>query len=156
VALFFQVFVSKARSATIVGYLLSIWVNTMTVSLNQLVYVDPQEMPLALRLFPPFAFSRLIYNISMSCSTGACYQSISDMSSEMKSSVIILYIGAILLIFGGIYLYEVVPQEHGTQKHWLFCLRSCRSRRFLFWKLPNEISQAQAEQPNVLLVEDPP
>ena len=71
-AVFFQVFVSKARVATIVGYLLSVWISVMALTVNMVVYPDPYEVPFYIYMWTPLAFSRSIYLLSMSCSTNGC------------------------------------------------------------------------------------
>lgn len=72
-ALFFQVFLNKARSATIIGYLLSIWTSLISVTFNVAVYPDPYTVPYGMRMYPPFGFARIIYVLSMACSNGACF-----------------------------------------------------------------------------------
>jgi hypothetical protein len=44
-SIFFQVFINKARTATIVGYLLSVWISVMAVTINLAIYPDPYEIP---------------------------------------------------------------------------------------------------------------
>jgi len=85
---FFQNFVAKARSATIVGYLLSVWTTITAISFNLGVYPLPQEIPYGMRVYPPFAFCRLIYDLSIQCSNGQCYTSISDFTDEMMDCLV--------------------------------------------------------------------
>lgn len=57
-AFFFQVFIQKARAATIVGYILSIWTIITAVTFNVGVYPVPLTIPMGMRLYPHFAFCR--------------------------------------------------------------------------------------------------
>lgn len=41
-------FISKARTATIIGYLLSVWGSVIALTVNLAIYPDPYEIPLYL------------------------------------------------------------------------------------------------------------
>ncbi|KAL4456247.1 hypothetical protein ABPG74_014208 [Tetrahymena malaccensis] len=125
---FFQVFLSKARSATIIGYLLSIWTSLIAVTINAAVYPDPYQLPFTMRLYPPLGFSRLMYIFSFACSNGQCFRRWDSITDEIKDCIIFLYVGFVVFTLLGVYLHEVIPQEFGTQQHWLFCLRKLRKR----------------------------
>ena len=43
-------------------------------------------------------------------------------TQEIKDCIMSLYIGAVVFFIVGIYLYEIIPKEYGTQKRVLFFL----------------------------------
>ena len=122
-AFFIQVFISKARTATIWGYLLSIWTVLWGITLNLAVFPYPQEMPWYILLYPHFALTRAIYNLSYNCGYYKCVESFSEVSSELSGCLASLYLVGITILLASIYLNEVVPKEYGVPKHPLFCLR---------------------------------
>ena len=67
-AVFFQTFLSSAKSANIIGYLISIWTCIIGSTLNIGVYQYPSPYPTGLKLFSPFGFNRLIYLMLTVCS----------------------------------------------------------------------------------------
>lgn len=83
-AVFFQTFLNKSRSANIVGYLVCIWTMMIGSTLNIGVYQYPTELPVILQMFPPFGFIRLCYLMLTVCSDSTCYTTIDAISSEMK------------------------------------------------------------------------
>jgi ABC-type multidrug transport system ATPase subunit len=121
-AFFFQNFLAKARTATIAGYLLSIWQTIIAITFNVGVYPDPKELPYGMRMYPPFAFCRLIYDMSIGCSNYSCYAHFSSLTPEMNDCLLWLYLGAVIFLVLGLYLNEVLPQEFGVPKHPLFFL----------------------------------
>lgn len=76
-AIFFQVFLQKARSATIIGYLLSVMTSLVAITINVVIYPGPYQIPFSLRLYPPSAFARLLYVTSLACSIRTCFDSMS-------------------------------------------------------------------------------
>ena len=60
-AAFFQTFLSKSRSANIIGYIVAIWTMMIGSTLSVGVYQVPSEFPGWLQALPPFAFNRLFY-----------------------------------------------------------------------------------------------
>ena len=72
-AVFFQTFLSSARSANIIGYLISIWTCMIGSTLNIGVYQFPAPYPTGLKMFAPFSFVRIIYLMLTVCSSGECY-----------------------------------------------------------------------------------
>ena len=84
-AAFFQTFLSKSRSANIIGYIVAIWTMMIGSTLNVGVYQTPSEFPGWLQALPPFAFNRLFYLMLMECSDYNCYESIGQISGEMKN-----------------------------------------------------------------------
>lgn len=75
-AVFFQTFLNKSRSANIIGYLISIWTSMIGSTLCIGVYQYPNELPMGARFFAPFAFTRIIYILLSGCSEGKCFGSI--------------------------------------------------------------------------------
>lgn len=133
-AAFFQTFLSKARSANIIGYLVAIWTMMIGSTLNIGLYQFPSHFPLILQMLPPFAFNRLFYLMLIECSDYYCYQSLSSITQEMQQCIAFLYIGFIFFFFLGAYLFEILPQELGVKRSpffpfvWLYKLVTCRSR----------------------------
>ena len=64
-----QIFISNGKSATIIGYILSIFSTLVGQTIAIAVYADPMKMPISLLLFPPFALCRIIYLMGIACST---------------------------------------------------------------------------------------
>ncbi len=109
-AAFFQTFLSKSRSANIIGYLFSIWTTMIGATLNLGSYQYPTEFPIGLQMIPPFAFVRTYYLMMMKCSQGDCYYDMGVLTSELKQCIAFLYLGFLVFFLLGIYLYEVIPQ----------------------------------------------
>jgi hypothetical protein len=63
-----QVFINKAKTASIIGYLLSIWLILTAVSFNIGIYPYPLNLPYGLRVVPTFGFCRIIYRMAEACS----------------------------------------------------------------------------------------
>ena len=72
-AAFFQTFLSKSRSANIIGYIVAIWTMMIGSTLSVGVYQVPSEFPGWLQALPPFAFNRLFYLMLNECSDNNCY-----------------------------------------------------------------------------------
>jgi hypothetical protein len=62
---FFQTFIQKAKTASIVGYVLSVWLILIAVTFNIAVYPTPQIMPDFLLMVPQFGFCRIVYILSV-------------------------------------------------------------------------------------------
>jgi hypothetical protein len=78
-----QVFISKAKTATIIGYVLAIFITLVGEALAVGIFAMPLIMPLCnniidldLRLYPSISLCRLFYKMAFACSNGSCYQSI--------------------------------------------------------------------------------
>jgi len=122
-AVFFQNFFARAKTAIIVGYLLSTWTSIIGVTFSEAAYPTPRELPYNIRLFPPFAFVRIIYQLTFECGNMKCVQNFADLGGEMWSCFAIVYGGALVFLLLGLYLDVVLPQEYGVQKHPLFFLK---------------------------------
>lgn len=119
-AVFFQTFLNKSRSANIIGYLISIWTSMIASTLSIGVYQYPTDMPYGLRMFAPFGFVRILYRMLTACSEGRCYGDISYIPQETKDCLLFLYLNFIFFFFLGTYLFEVVPQEFGVTRSIFF------------------------------------
>jgi hypothetical protein len=73
---FIGVFINNAKSATIIGYLLSIFSTLAGQTICTFIYPFPEQMPISLLFYPPFALCRSIYLIGNACSNNSCYKSI--------------------------------------------------------------------------------
>lgn len=109
-AVFFQTFLNKSRSANIIGYLISIWTSMIASTLSIGVYQYPNELPVGLRLFAPFGFPRIIYLMLTGCTDGRCFGSISNIPEEMKQEITMLYVNFLFFFILGAYLFEIIPQ----------------------------------------------
>jgi hypothetical protein len=119
-AAFFQTFLSKSRSANIIGYLFSIWTTMIGATLNLGSYQYPAELPIGLQIIPPFAFVRSFYLMMMECSKGDCFYDMGLLTTEIKQCISFLYLGFVIFFLLGIYLFEVIPQEFGVRRSPLF------------------------------------
>lgn len=119
-AVFFKTFLSSARSANIVGYLISIWTCMIESTLSIGIYQYPSAYPVGLRIFAPFGFVRIVYTLLTVCSDGNCYQDINNIPDELKQCIVFLYLNFFFFFFLGTYLYEIVPQEFGVTRSIFF------------------------------------
>ena len=119
-AVFFQTFLSKSRSANIIGYVIAIWTMMIASTLSVGVYQYPSQFPAWLQAIPPMAFNRLFYLMLIQCSDVTCYEDIGLISPEMKNCLVSLYVGGVVLFLLGAYLMEVLPQEFGVSRPPLF------------------------------------
>ena len=74
-----QIFISNAKSATIVGYLLSIFSSLVGETIVVFVYSSPLLVPNWLFLYPPIALCRSFYLMGMACSTSGCIKNLENM-----------------------------------------------------------------------------
>lgn len=119
-AAFFQTFLSKSRSANIIGYVIAIWTMMISSTLSVGVYQTPAHFPGWLQALPPCAFNRLFYLMLSNCSDADCYNSMSEIDSEMQNCIASLYVGGLVLLVLGAYLLEVLPQEFGVSRSVFF------------------------------------
>jgi hypothetical protein len=66
-AALFQIFINSAKTATIVGYVLSIFSTLVGVPICTVIFPAPMALPLYLTLYPPLALSRIIYHLGTAC-----------------------------------------------------------------------------------------
>jgi len=62
-----QIFINSSKTATIIGYILSIFSTLIGVTLCTAVYPAPMKIPIALLLYPPFSLSRIVFYIGSAC-----------------------------------------------------------------------------------------
>lgn len=108
-----QIFIRSGKSATIIGYILSIFSTLLGETIAVAVYADPLTMPFWLLVYPPFALCRIIYIMGIACSSLGCYRSIFHISSEALLCILILY-GWFLVFLLSIWLNDQVQQEYGV------------------------------------------
>ncbi len=128
VAIFFQTFLATARTANIVGYLLSIWTSIISTTLNLGVFPYPKEMSTGLLLYPPLGFGRIIYMMLSQCSNVTCYKHLSDMPSSVIFAIVWLYLGGVILFVLGVYFYEILPKEIGVARPWYYPIEGFLNR----------------------------
>jgi hypothetical protein len=105
-----QVFITNSRTATIVGYLLSIFSTLIGGVISNVIYPLPMTMPLGLLLYPPFALCRIVFYLGWACSDiSGCYRSLTGINSEMALCIFILYAWFLIYILS-IWLDEIVQQ----------------------------------------------
>lgn len=117
------------------GYMLSIWTTIIAVALNIAIFPAPQELSIVFKIYPPFAFCRLIYDLCTSCSNDSCINNITHLTSEMKFCFAVLYLGALVFLIIALYMEQVWPQDYGVAKHPLFFLKACLPQ---CWKKNNQ------------------
>lgn len=110
-----QIFIRNGKSATIVGYILSIFSTLLGETIAVAVYADPLRMPIFLLMYPPFALCRIIYHMGIACSSTGCYSSIWDINEESVIIIVILYMWMLVFLFS-IWLDSRVQQEFGVAK----------------------------------------
>jgi hypothetical protein len=71
-----QIFLKNSKSASILGYILSIFSTLVGETISMGVYPDPLRMPFVLLLYPPFSLCRIIYIMGIACSSTGCYSSL--------------------------------------------------------------------------------
>lgn len=70
-----QIFIDSSKSATIIGYLLSIFSTLIGETISGVVYPLPSEMPLLLLFYPPFALCRALKLIGYACANhSSCFK----------------------------------------------------------------------------------
>lgn len=125
-AFLIQVFISRARTATIWGYLLSIWTSLWGITLNVAIYPIPYTLPWYFLIYPHFALTRGIYLFSYHCGYWKCIETLEEVSPELADCILSLWGMGIVILIAALYLNQVVPREFGVPKHPLFCFRKHR------------------------------
>ena len=114
---FVQNFINSAKSATIIGYLLSIFSCFVGEAITTFIYAYPQLVPLPILFYPPFALCRAIYLIGYNCaSNSSCYKDLDHIDPELWTIILILY-GWILVYLLSIWLNEMIQQEYGVTRY---------------------------------------
>jgi hypothetical protein len=111
---FFQIFINNSKTATIIGYVLSIFSTLIGVTICTVIFPYPMQLPLLLVLYPPFALSRIIFHLGFACADSReCYRSLSDVDWEVGECLFLLYCWFFVYLFS-IWLNEMVQQEYGV------------------------------------------
>lgn len=129
-AFLFSVFLNQAQTASIVGYLLSIWVTLVAVSLNSTLYAPPKEVTWWLLLYPTFPYTRFFFYLATYCGYQSCIASFTELPSEAVRCLVLLYVEAVVFMLLALYLNQIVPQTYGVPKHPFFlCRDSCKKKK---------------------------
>ena len=110
---FVQIFINNGKSATIIGYLLSIFSTLVGECIAVFIYAYPLQIPFGLLLYPPFCLCRIIYLMGLACSSSGCYSSILNSDSEILTCIFILYLWFPVFLLS-IWLDGQVQQEYGV------------------------------------------
>lgn len=113
---FVQIFIDSSKSATIIGYLLSIFSSLVGEVLSSLIYPIPSDLPALLLAYPPFALSRSLKIVGFSCANhSSCMGSLAETGWEYRRCLIALF-GWFSVFLLSVWLNEVVQQEYGSAK----------------------------------------
>jgi len=123
-SIFFQNFIAKAKTAIIFGYLVALWTALIGSTLGFALYASPKQLPTAVLIYPPIAFTRIIYLLCFRCGSAECVSEFAELNAEMTDCLKVLYIGALFFFLLGLYLDEVLPKEYGVKKHPLFFIKN--------------------------------
>lgn len=97
----------------------------ISATYNICIYPIPKTLPFYMLFYPPCAFARVMYILSINCSYSACISKFKFVPREAINCIIILYADAIIYLLLGMYLNEIVTQEFGTRKSPLFIFDYC-------------------------------
>ena len=122
-AFFFSVLMNKAQTASIIGYLLSIWVTLTAITFNATLYSYPEEVSWWLMLYPNFPYTRFLYLTAYHCAYGQCNSTIASFDWEAWKCIILLFTEGLIVGVLALYLNEIVPQTYGVPKHPFFPCR---------------------------------
>jgi ABC-type multidrug transport system ATPase subunit len=128
-AFFFAVFLNQAQTASIVGYLLSIWVTLVAISLNTTLYAPPKTVTWWLLLYPTFPYTRFFFYLATACGYSSCISSFSELPDEAKTCLWVMYVEAVVFMLLALYLQQVVPQTFGVAKHPFFLCKAMRCKK---------------------------
>jgi hypothetical protein len=131
---FFQIFLKNSKSASIIGYILSIFSTLVGETISMGVYPDPLKMPFVLLLYPPFSLCRIIYIMGIACSSTGCYNSLDSLNEEATHIMFILY-GWFLVFPFSVWLHDKVQQEYGVAQSVAFSTRICQFFQWLISKI---------------------
>lgn len=99
------------------------WTTLLAVSLNGTIFDFPRTMPSSMLFYPTFNICRIFYFLTIKCGYSSCISDINYIDPELKICLVILFITPFLYLVLGIYFYEVIPQQFGVKKHFLFCFK---------------------------------
>jgi len=107
-----------------------------------------------MQIYPPFAFCRIIYRLSIRCSNFVCARGFFDFDNEMKECLFILYSSAVIFMLLGVYLNQVWPQRYCVIKSPFYFLQSVFKKKRSNKKCDNsylELEKFQTENHNYTL-----
>ena len=107
----------RVLSASIGSYMFVFLSFTVANTLSTTAFRGASDFPLALALFPPFAYNRICTLLLSSTFT------FDTLSPELASLIGMLTLDVVLYYTLGLYLDAVLPREFGVRSHPLFCLR---------------------------------
>jgi hypothetical protein len=84
------------------------------------IFNFPRAYPTLLLLYPGFNITRILFILTMSCGNDDCVSNLSMMDDELINCIVFLYVTSVIYTILGIYLYEVLPQQFGVRKNFLF------------------------------------
>ena len=119
---FFQAFLSNARTTSVIGYMIALWLIIICTCLNLAMFVIPKEAPYILNIFPSFAVSRIFYYMTTYCGYETCIKNFDKINNEVRYALVYMLIGGIIFNCLGVYLYEVLPKQYGIRKNPIYCI----------------------------------
>ena len=119
-AIFLQTFLNKAKTSSILGYILSVWLSILAIGLNIKIFRNPRLLPEFLLCIPSFNIVRTYYVISGLSYVGNYIDDISMIPKEISNCLFYLYLSALIYFLLGIYLFEVVPRTYGVRRSIFF------------------------------------
>ena len=134
---FLSALVNSPRAATVMGYGIAL-IGSMAALVVALGIYGPfafsinRIMPVALYIWPQFAFARIMYLMNIACAEQQrCYGPLWTIpfSDEVPLALIFLYICGIVYFVVFLYLDAVLPREYGVPKSPLFLFDCCRKKK---------------------------
>ena len=132
-AYFFQAFLSNGRTTSVIGYMIALWLIIICTCLNLAMFVIPKEAPYILNIFPSFAVSRIFYYMATYCGYETCIDTFSRVNDEVRYALVYMFVGGVIFMGLGVYLYEVLPKQYGIRKNPVFCIedgiKTCQKKK---------------------------
>jgi ABC-type multidrug transport system ATPase subunit len=143
-AFLMSVFFTKARSATVAGYILVFGSGIVSAQLIASYFRDPNTpdgILFAINLFPPFALFRGLYELGLATSFGGTGLTFSSFTSDSAVGEATAYLAVewVVIMLLAAYLELVLPIGPGVKKHPLFFLPEK-------WRGVQRLNVADAEQ----------
>jgi len=107
-AFLISAFLNSSQTASIIGYVVSIWATNIATTMSSTVYAFT-ALPKVLYLFPTFPFNRILYICTNACAYTSCVKDLFTADHEIKECAASLYIFAVIYLVLALYLNEVVP-----------------------------------------------
>lgn len=107
-AFFWSAFLSSAKTASIVGYVLAMFVTICAGSLNAIIWPSVGDYPYYANVYPAFSFARCVFNLTSACAGDGCVNKLSMVSHETWVCVgMMLGVGMFYGLMGA-YLNEIL------------------------------------------------